>query len=344
MKQWIVTWLDKQKSKTFELFSLQKELQMIGSFDYHEFAMIINQLVQEGLIQPIDNSGKNHRTDSLFNKYKRIVNKNRMARADIDQLLLLYHPSMKVTYYINRNNEYEVDQPFLQAINNFLTNAQDTSWLSVNERSYELVGNEKWLLANGQKLLNKIGLTLSDLRCEIEHEPFFYYQCPSWNKKERVNVLIIENKDTFGSMKRLFLRDLTMFFNTSFDLLIYGEGKKIGKSIESIWDIEGARFKKIQGYYFGDLDPVGINIFLHLHKKNVFPIIPFKEMYEAMIKGFASKAKPRQHAQTFREDDTIEFLRYLDTEYHQTTLGLLQSSYIPQESLNRKILESMAIQ
>lgn len=45
--------------------------------------------------------------------------------------------------------------------------------------------------------------------------------------------------------------------------------------MESIWEIDGAATKEIQGFYFGDLDPVGISIFLSLQKKNIIPVAPF---------------------------------------------------------------------
>lgn len=340
MKQRILEWISQQKRKTFDTYDLQYELEKNDELKYNEFAATINQLVEEGLIESVKSSGRNHRLNSLYNKYKYKVKKTKMKRQEFEQLLLTYHPIIKLNHYSIHKDEYEKDKLYLDSINEFFKSTKIKHWLSVNERSYELFGDEKWLQKNGQKILKKVGLSFSDLKCEIEHEPFFYYQCSTWNMKDKVKVLIIENKDTFGSFKRLFKRGITNFFNHTFDLLIYGEGKKIESSIKSIEDIEGMKTKHIQGFYFGDLDPVGINICLSLQEIDIIQVLPFRELYEEMILRFTPKAKLRITNQVYSHKDVLDFLQYINSEYHEQVIALLQNYYIQQESLNRRILES----
>ncbi|MXQ54969.1 Wadjet anti-phage system protein JetD domain-containing protein [Shimazuella alba] len=340
MKQRILAWISQQKRKTFEIYNLQYELEKKYELKYNEFAATINQLVEEDLIESVKSSGKNHRVNSLYNKYKYKLKKTKMGQHEFEKLLLTYHPKIKLNHYSAHKDEFEKDKSYLDCINTFLKSTKIKHWLSVNERSYELFGDEKWLQKNGQKILKKIGLSFSDLKCEIEHEPFFYYQCPTWNTKDQVKVLIIENKDTFGSFKRLFKRGMTNFFKHTFDLLIYGEGRKIESSIKSIEDIEGMKTKHIQGFYFGDLDPVGINIYLSLKEIDIIQVFPFHELYEEMISRFTPKAKLRITNQVYSHKDVLDFLQYINSEYHEQVIGLLQNYYIPQESLNREILES----
>lgn len=133
---------------------------------------MINQLVEEGFITPIQISGKNHRSIALFNKYKRLDKKAKMHQSEIEKLLSSYHPRMKLQYYINRKEEYVYDKVYLEAIDYHLKSS-DPIWMSVNERSYLLFGDEKWLQKEGQKVLNKIGLKMNDLNCEFEYGTLF---------------------------------------------------------------------------------------------------------------------------------------------------------------------------
>ncbi|MCL0063142.1 DUF2220 domain-containing protein [Peptococcaceae bacterium] len=81
-------------------------------------------------------------------------------------------------------------------------------------------------------------------------------------------MLIVENKDTFFSLKALFQEGINRWNGKSFSMLIYGEGRKILygegrkilKSISFFEEIEEYKGLSTSFYYFGDLDAEGISI------------------------------------------------------------------------------------
>ena len=69
------------------------------------------------------------------------------------------------------------------------------------------------------------------------------------------NLLILENKDTFFSMRRRLLEGNETILGIKIDTLIYGAGKGIFRSFED-FDLCVEPYMKAAGnqiYYFGDL-------------------------------------------------------------------------------------------
>jgi len=75
-----------------------------------------------------------------------------------------------------------------------------------------------------------------------------------------VSVIIIENKDTFYSIKDLMKDDIRIWNGIELSLVIYGEGRKIKKSFNFFYDLEKTKGEKANICYFGDLDPEGISM------------------------------------------------------------------------------------
>jgi hypothetical protein len=341
----ILAYIDSQKDTYLETWDIQNALHREGAFDYAEFAKGINSLVEEGVIAPVKTSGENHRKDHpLYKKYRKVKTKAFVSEDVKQEILYKYHPKMKVSFYVNSPEEYIQDRPCLLAINEYL-NSRKQSWDTVNERSFELFRNEKWLAKEGSSFLKKVGLTLDDLNCGIVYEPFFYYMMPSWKKDSSVNVLIVENKDTYGSFKTLFKEGCNAFGGISFDMLIYGEGEKIISSIESIWEIEVASTKEIKGYYFGDIDPAGIEICLSLMKKDEIPVVPMVVFYEELLKKYHSvrlKRPKNQKTQKYKQDSGEKFSTYLPPSVRGEYFGVIKEYYLPQEGLNKTILRELS--
>lgn len=167
---------------------------------------------------------------------------------------------------------------------NYLNNPKPQIKVSVNERSFKIFGNEKFLTSNvGIKLLHKYKVNDFVLNVYRTPEPFMYYLYPYNNSKD---ALIIENKDTWFTIRKI-LMEYGEVFGISFKAIIYGEGRKIQKSFLYMKEPDTKELQEIQNfYYFGDIDSSGIDIFYKL-KKRYYPeflIFPFEEGYKYLMK------------------------------------------------------------
>jgi hypothetical protein len=343
VRDFIFKWLENYPNSRFDTFKLQQHLQQkLISFSYEEFADNIDELLSENVITPVKNSKYNHRTDRpLYNKYTKVKSKAKIPKELVNRILTFYHPKMKVLSYTESADsieKYIKHETYLMAIDAFLKSPVKDEWLSLNERSLQLFGDEKWLGDKGVAIIKKIGITLEDLHCEKIFEPFFYYKMPSWFENSNVNVLIIENKDTYGSFKSLFQQNMNTFFSITFDLLVYGEGEKIIRSIESIWEIQGAKDKEIQGYYFGDIDPKGIEMYFSLKARNEIRLKPMISFYEEILTRSKGKRYKRKKGQKFKANESNRFAEYLEPSLIDEFLSVMKEHYFPQEVLNRQIL------
>ncbi|WP_010200219.1 Wadjet anti-phage system protein JetD domain-containing protein [Bacillus sp. m3-13] len=343
MKKLILDVLKSKKNKRFNTVELEKEIKQLlgedrGVFFYRNFGQSILELESEGIIKKIKSSKKYNANTSLFNKYQIIERKEEIDNELITTLFTEFHPSINTTIYFKNNNKLEEDIPLIKQISSFLNNKNErTEWISLNERSYELFGDEKFLASNdGQKLLKDIAITTEDLCSFQTYEPFFYYRKPN---KQVENILIIENKDTFFSLKRLMLEGITAWDGKNISLLIYGEGGKITKSIEFMEELDINR--NIPIYYYGDLDPEGISIYYRTKKRVTRDLKPFTFFYEALWERRNQIRKWENHRCS--EDAYTTFFSYFSSNWSESVRTFLEDKgCVPQEGVNLKELRRLA--
>ena len=136
----------------------------------------------------------------------------------------------------------------------------------------------------GMELLKRLEFSFDKLNYYETSEPMAYY---SHKKTIPQNLLIIENKDTFYSMRKHLIDGSNKIMGMEIGTLIYGGGKAIYKSFQDYSRGVEPYFKheKNKVYYFGDLDYEGILIYETLCEKykDDVEIILFKTAYEKML-------------------------------------------------------------
>ena len=165
----------------------------------------INKLTRENLITPVGR--KPQTTEGLFLKYR--INKERTQNDDIirREIIKSIAPPGKLDYYLKNTGDYLKDMDIIKIISQFLIK-EGTDYITVNERSYELFGDEKFFKGDektrsrGEVVLRRLGLDYSDLRCYETPEPFFSFIKKSFYTQDSRKIIIIENKDTFWSFKK----------------------------------------------------------------------------------------------------------------------------------------------
>lgn len=295
--------------------------------------------IEAGYIKPIILSGTNGKTPALYNRYGIIPPEVNNEKYE-NELKFNLHSSLQIDYYMKNINKYKQDREYILQLNNYISNSKlllEES-VSTNERSFEIWSREKFLQKEGGvRILKNLGLSKQDLNIYDTSEPLSYY---SHHKETPQNVLILENKDTFYSMRRHLIKGNETILGLPIGTLIYGKGKGILKSFKDFtFCVEPyLADKSNQIIYFGDLDYEGILIYEQLSTifKEDIPIKPFIEGYIHMLEKAQNLTLPdmkegqnknigRLFLDSFDDKEKVKFLEIL-----------ANNKYIPQEILSSR--------
>lgn len=304
---------------------------------YNELEKAVSRLIDEEIIEVVKSSKCNSKNMKLT---YRII-KQKACYDDTKREILKLAKPIQIEYYLAHPHEYLKEKEYIYIIDTFLRNSskdnQKDEVMSINERSYQLFGDEKFLRdsdkarAIGERILKNLGLKYSDLNCFYSYEPFFCFTKDEFKDKLDKRVLILENKDTFWSFKRL-LFDFNSILD--FDMIIYGEGNKI---VNSFQFVEQYKLKERDEYlYFGDLDAEGINIFFSLTTRYTsYNIAPFTEAYRQLInKSSILPLHKVKKAQKVSLENVERFSACFDEGYAIKINDIVTNNYyIPQEAI-----------
>lgn len=318
--------------KKYHTYSYQKLYEKIMSF------------IEAGEIKPIKASGLNGKKPALFNEY-RLVEKKEDYSSYIEELSYEYVPMISTDFYLKHPGIYKEDRRWLLLLNNYLKRNREELRVcqSLNERSFAIWKREKFLKEEeGRRILKRCNISMEQLNIYETTEPLAYY---TFYKTVPQNILILENKDTFYSMRRHLINGGNTIFDMSVGTLIYGAGKGILRSFEEL-ELYGEpymadRSNKI--YYFGDLDYEGIVIYESLADKykNSRDIIPMKHAYlqmvtKAEIMGINDMPDMKEGQ---KQTDGGHFFSYFEEGWKEDVKKFLEKGkYIPQEIVTWKDL------
>ncbi|SDC27412.1 MULTISPECIES: Wadjet anti-phage system protein JetD domain-containing protein [unclassified Candidatus Frackibacter] len=311
---------------------------------YQEFVKSIKILVSKELIRPIKAWKKNGMAPPLYNGYQILSLKEKLGPDIKKKLLTQYHPSLNTTYYLNNPQEYKRDKKYLSQLDEFLkeNSSLELVPMTVNERSFQIFQDEKFLASQvGKEFMRRIGLSLEILNSYPTYEPFFYYQ--NTRGLDKRNLLIIENKDTFFSFKKLLQEGNFSWKGVRFDLIIYGEGKKIQHSFPFFYELKEYQKGENNLYYFGDLDPAGISIWYGLQEKFEEEFIPFTFFYNTLLAEYQEQIPKLKKKQKINQRAVQKFISFFSPKIQDKILELVESNiYLPQEGLNYSLLKNIS--
>jgi len=238
-------------------------------------------------------------------------------------------------YFSQTASRWQKDLPYIEKIHDFLTQQgipQEEA--TAPERSFQLVGDEKWLdEKGGRKLLDTIGVW-DLLKISALPDPLMLaVNISRFHENRNVcNHLIVENKTTFYAIQPILTK-------TPYTSLIYGAGWKVASGLGNLSAQLGLGHEIEQRYeYFGDLDHEGIAIWHMLFEK--WKVVPAVYLYQALLKQRPSAGKVTQAA---RVQAVRQFISFLPINEGELVQRLLQSGqYLPQEALEaERLRESM---
>lgn len=307
--------------------------------NYTELANFVIENINNGAIKPIKSSKTNGKNPTLYNAY-RVIQPELDNSQFIDELRYKLNSTLKLDYYINNLEKYKEDREYIICLSNYVESHKELllETVSLNERSFEIWGREKFLQKEGGiRIIKNLGLDLDRLNIYETTEPLSYY---SHHKNIPQNVLILENKDTFYSMRRHLLNGNEMILGLPIGTLIYGKGKGISKSFKDFtYCVEPyLSDESNQIFYFGDLDYEGILIYEILCKifEDKTLIKPFLNAYSCMLKK-ANKDLLPYTKEGQNKNIGSYFLDAFEEKERTEIIDILNmNKYIPQEILSSR--------
>lgn len=342
----IITSIYEYPYKKIDLDELKK---IIKPDNYVELADTINSLTDRQIIKPVKQSGKNGLNPGLCLKYH-IISKPVPDKQLINEINSL-HYMIEPGVFRKDTEKYIKNREFILILDRFLkSHSSNLEYpLSENERAYQIWNDEKALDKKDGRdniALLKSCNVFDKLNTYPAPEPFFDYR----KSNDIKNVLVIENKDTWFTVRKLMLDtpNFAGLFGVKTDCVIYGEGRKVAQKSNSLQDylnIDSHFDGKV--WYWGDIDNEGIDIFLSF--VSISPeldISPFTEAYRKMTELFwhllsgNNADRLKGHTNQRRPDNISEFYKSIDSSSAERIKTLLHDGYyIPQEILNYAVLK-----
>lgn len=358
--------LECYKNKTLTLEKLydvifendKKKIKEYKDFKYNEIAKIVKDLIDDGILSPIglNKKGelkKGYSDKTFYNlpvKFEivKTVNQKPMIKEYTTEINW-FHSKLKgnkkifndIDLYVQYRNQ-------IKKVDEYLKKYKTNEIISVNERSYELFNDEKFL-SNQDKKVNKdekkinflqmLGLTEEDLHCQKHYEPLLVFASSTFYSKDVRKILIVENLDTFWSFQKIIFRDKII---ADIDMIIYGAGNKITGGLSTYKQYDITENDSI--LYFGDIDSAGLNFYIQIKDKYPLKIELFREAYEKLIDCTMTREKlnNRGKEQILLSDEKLERIlnEFPNSKHKEVITNLIkEQKYIPQEALNYAILK-----
>lgn len=331
-----------RKSKKTYIY-LDEIKKMYEVQEHKETVELIKNLINDNKIKPIKSSSLTPMHEQIYTKYRIIKSENEKDKQDLEEINYKICSKLDIEYYRKNLEDYRKCKEEIMNLNDYIINRSLNllKKVSINERSYEVFNNEKFINSKkGKEVLRNLKIDIiKDLNVYKTPEPFIYL---SINRIAPQTILIIENKDTYITTSKMVLEGKNIL-GKSIDTIIYGEGKKIINSINGINDditLEYLANEDNEFLYWGDIDRAGFAIYSSLRKSFELNNI---ELWEEPYKHMIEKANNKAIRNTPKEqnDNYIEGVEKLTNNILQEEIRkiLLDGKYIPQEALNMYDLE-----
>ncbi|MFP7296285.1 Wadjet anti-phage system protein JetD domain-containing protein [Neobacillus niacini] len=300
---------------------------------YSLFYHAIQTLAAEGQLTPILNNQYNGRTPALALFYWVNV---KVQENKWDRLAMMKLSDQFDFSFYERHPEWQTQDEWdrIQKVYTFLQTSNEREVVSVEERSLELFGHEKFLLdgesfPDGKGFLARIGIAEDQLKMVNYGEPFVFWMKQGKEIKDIQRVLIVENLSFFHTAIKL-LEAGQLDYEP--ELIIYGEGTKIERSFSFFFRMFPPN--NYLFYYAGDLDAAGYGILYRLIDK--YPdccIQPALKIYRKMLECYEQKNVQKQ-GQTQNMKYRDSFFQWFTEEEETQLMQLWQDNKrIPQEVL-----------
>lgn len=322
-------YLQTVKKKTISIDELQN-FAATENIAYEQFVAMVMSFEEDNLLTVVKSHGRTSRPPFLAHTYRiqQAVLKEDY-NSQLQKLRLELHTLIHLDRYFRLNeNIIKTDLPYLRQIHHFLVEkGLPTYAVPAPERSFELVGDEKWIEERGgAECLKRIELW-DAMRIMPVADPIMFAVNGERIAEQHHVHLIVENKTTYQGL-------LPELKGSRFTTIIYGSGWKIDKGMEAFHEqllVDGTH----TFYYFGDLDRAGISIWYKLYK--MIDALPALVFYNKCLQHRPSAGK---ETQTILVGALPAFLSFFPEDEHRKVTQMIENDYyLPQEVLKTRELQ-----
>jgi hypothetical protein len=331
IEELVLQFLTKHPRRTVSLGEIERVIP--GGMEYADFAGSIQKLMEDEVLLPISSQGTNQAQPPLPIKYR--IHKRTMQAdffEEIRKRQLSLHPTINIECYFKGSEaQWNREQAWLDRLEAYLTAyGLPTTEASVWERSYEIMGDEKWIRdGGGGSFLQQVGV-YEKLRIVEIAEPLMFSLNPDRIHDTHCYHLIVENKTTFDALADVLPE-------TDLLTLIYGAGKGFLNSITQLEKQLHLETVRHTLYYFGDLDLEGITIWYLLNQRRPVPLaLPF---YQALLSKEFHQGKENQRRDAKAYEQFVQC--FAGAEQGKIHNLFDKQGYYPQEALSIQELQHM---
>lgn len=272
--------------KTITIEEIAKLLE-INISDTGNLFESVEALLNDGILDPVKNSGKNGNNKyPLYKKYRIVISEDEYDDA-LGQIKKL-HPMLQKSGYLSKHPDIFVNnKDVIDRLNIFFFSGKRQEAVSRKERSFEIFGKEKLLDdITVKNVLKNLQITQEDLKFYDTPEYCFHDYIPE--RKEKMTLLICENKDIWFNIRRCMFEDhYQTLFGVAIDGVVYGNGNKVSQKQGAL--VEYVKFMgnpSVHFLYWGDIDREGFDIFRRTREVNdSLEISLFSPGYKKMIEA-----------------------------------------------------------
>ncbi|MCH4187387.1 MAG: hypothetical protein LKF74_03295 [Megasphaera sp.] len=318
------------KKKTITLDELQSSCQAIA---YDIFRQWVRELEEQGVLDGVRCSGNDF--GGLFRKYRIMTGPlfaSVAATIQSDAASLRLSGQLDISWYYSQPLEiWQRDKDDIVKLNAFFCSGDIIKNASLQQRSYDIFGNEKLLTGKGHALLTHLHITEDNLGIAAEADPLMMAVNPTVRSAPTACHLIVENKATYYGL-------LPYLPKSGFTSLILGYGWKIVGNLKQLPMQCCLPESRHICWYFGDFDWEGLHIWHSLPCMEHIEIRLAVPFYKAFLAYEPSIGKANQKPD---EAALHAFLSHFDEKYVACFRDSLeQHLYYPQETLLPTVLQA----
>ena len=319
-----------RRQKTVLLDELQR---FCGGMEYEVFHQAVRELETAEVLQGIKAAGQDF--GGLSRKYK--IFAGRLFAAGTEQIQQeIQQDAMSSLldfswYYRQSIDCWQQERPWLRKLSVYLKRQQTRlESASVQQRSYEIFGDEKFLLERGHVLLSHVGLQEAELGIGGQPDPLMLAVNPRGLGLPVCQHLVVENKAPYYGL-------LSFWLQSDFTSVIFGSGWKIAGNIQELPQQCGQPEKRHIVWYFGDFDWEGLSIWHSLSGCRGMEVRLAEPFYQAFLNYGPSTGKQNQQKNPVALD---AFCSHFSVPTAERWRGILQGKgYYPQETLSGERLQ-----
>ena len=189
-------------------------------------------------------------------------------------------------YYEQPLKVWQADLPYIEKLSAWL--ARDVGErASLQQRSWDIFADEKYLLGPGAALLKRVGLTAADLGICDQPDPLMMAIHPGHLQQSVCHHLVVENKAPYGRL-------LPHLAESRLTALIFGGGWKIAANLDLLPTQCGCPNAHHVVWYFGDFDWEGLRIWQAAASSKTVEVRLAAPFYEVFLAYEAPQGKENQ--------------------------------------------------